>query len=67
MKINYYIQKNEKYLKNIYNKRLDKTEELNEKIDNNSLVFTIISTGRKTNFSKKMILQPFFKKLKKVK
>ena len=49
MKVNYYIQKNEKYLKNIYNKRLDKTKELNEKINNNSLVYTIISTGRKTD------------------
>ena len=49
MKINYYIQENEKY----YNKRLDKIEELTEKIDDNNLVFTNISTGKAIDFSKK--------------
>ena len=48
------ISKEREILKNIHNKRLDKIKELNEKIDDdNNLVFTTISAGRKTNFSKK--------------
>ena len=39
--------------KSIYNKRLDKIKELSEKIDDNNLVFTTISTGKKTDFIKK--------------
>ena len=39
--------------KSIYNKRLDKIKELSEKIDDNNLVFTTISTGKKTYFIKK--------------
>ena len=31
--------------KNIYNKRLDKIEELSKKIDYNNLKYTVISTG----------------------
>ena len=31
--INYYFQKKDEFLKNIYNERLDKIEELNKKID----------------------------------
>ena len=40
----------------MHNKKLDKIEELTEKIDDNNLEFITISTGRKTDFSKKMIL-----------
>ena len=39
--------------KNIYNKRFDKIKELTEKIDDNNLEFTTLSTGIKTDFSKK--------------
>ena len=39
--------------KNIYNKRLDKIEELTEKNDDNNLVFTNISTGKTIDFSRK--------------
>ena len=38
---------------NIYNKRLDKIEELTKKIDGNNLTFTALSSGDKINFSKK--------------
>ena len=51
--------------KNIYNKRLDKIKELTEKIDDNNLVFTIISTGRKTDFSKKDNPLTFLNKIEK--
>ena len=45
--------KEREIFENIYNKRLDKIKELSKKIDDNILVFTIISTGRKNDFSKK--------------
>ena len=35
---------------NIYNKRLDKIEELTNKIDDDNLIFTIISTGKAIAF-----------------
>ena len=37
----------------IYNKRLDKVEELTEKINDDNLIFTIISTGKTIDFTKK--------------
>ena len=40
-------------LSNIYNKRLDKIEELTKKIDDNNLIFTILSTGEEIDFSRK--------------
>ena len=40
-------------------------KELTEKIDDNNLVFTIISRGRKTNFSKKDDPLTFLNKIKK--
>ena len=40
-------------LSNIYNKRLDKIEELTKKIDSNNLIFTTLSTGDTIDFSKK--------------
>ena len=45
MKINYYIQKNEKCLKILFKKRLDKIEEITSKIDDNNLIFTTLTTG----------------------
>ena len=59
------ISKEREIFKNIYNKRLDKIKELTEKIDDNNLVFTIISRGRKTNFSKKDDPLTFLNKIKK--
>ena len=38
---------------NIYNKRLDKIEELTKKIDGNNLIFTTLSTGETVDFSRK--------------
>ena len=37
----------------IYSKRLDKIEELTKKVDDNNLIFTIISTRKTIDFSKK--------------
>ena len=50
------FSKEREIFKNMHNKKLDKIEELTEKIDDNNLEFITISTGRKTDFSKKMIL-----------
>ena len=47
------LSKERETFKNIYNKRLDKIKELTEKIDDNNLEFVTLSTGRKTDFSKK--------------
>ena len=57
MRINDYqdkllISKEREITKYIYNKRLDKIKELSEKNDHNNFVFTTISPGRKTDFSK---------------
>ena len=57
--------KEREIFRNIYNKRLDKIEELSEKIDNNNLIFTIISTGKTINFSKKDDPLTFLNKIKK--
>ena len=57
--------KKREIFRNIYNKRLDKIEELAEKIDNNNLIFTIISTGKTINFSKKDDPLTFLNKIKK--
>ena len=50
------FSKEREIFKKIYNKELDKIEELTGKIDDNNLEFITISTSRKTDFSKKMIL-----------
>ena len=48
------IHSNErKIFRNIYNKRLDKIEELTKKVDGNNLTFTILSTGETYNFTGK--------------
>ena len=65
MKINYYIQKNEKYLETFITKGLIKQKNYLKKIDNNNLIFTIISTGKTINFSKKDDPLTFLNKIKK--
>ena len=59
------ISKEREIFKDIYNKSLDKIKELSEKIDDNNLVFTTVSTGRKTDFSKKYDPLGFLNKIKK--
>ena len=45
--------KEQEILKNIYKKRLDKIEELTNKIDDNNLIFTTRSTGETIDFTGK--------------
>ena len=45
--------KEQEILRNIYNKRLDKIEELTKKVDGNDLIFTTLSTVETVDFSKK--------------
>ena len=47
------LSKERETFTNIYNKRLDKIEELTKKIDDNNLIFTILSTGEEIDFSRK--------------
>ena len=65
MRINYYIQEKEKYFRNIYNKKLDKIEELSKKTDGNNSVYTIINTGKTIDFPKKDDPLTFLNKIKK--
>ena len=51
--------------KDIYNKRLDKIEVVTEKIDDNNLVFTALSTEKKPDFSKKDDPLTFRNKIRK--
>ena len=44
------LSRERKIFKDIYNKRLDKIEELNNKIDYNSLNYVVVSTGDKYSF-----------------
>ena len=45
--------KEREIFRNIYNKRLDKIEELTKKIDGNDLIFTTLSTEETIDFTKK--------------
>ena len=47
------IPKEREILRNIYNKRLDKIEELDKKIDYDNLIFNTESKNKKTEFSRK--------------
>ena len=47
-----YSKEREKF-RNIYNKKLDRIEELTEKIDDKNFIFTIISTEKTTDFTTK--------------
>ena len=50
------LSKEREIFTNIYNKRLDKIEELTKKIDGNNLMFTTLSTRDTIDFSKKEII-----------
>ena len=50
------LSKERETFTNIYNKRLDKIEELTKKIDGNNLMFTTLSTRDAIDFSKKEII-----------
>ena len=45
--------KEREIFRNIYNKRLDKIEELSKKIDGNNLIFTTLTTGETIDFTRK--------------
>ena len=45
------LSKEREIFKDIYNKRLDKIEELNNKIDYNNLKYVVASSGKKFDFS----------------
>ena len=47
------LSKEREMLSNIYNKRLDKIEELTKKIDGNNLIFTTLSMGETIDFAGK--------------
>ena len=51
IKINYYFQKKEKSLKIFINKRLDKLEELTNKIDYKNLNYIVLSSGDEYDFN----------------
>ena len=51
IKIKYYFQKKEKFFKDIYNKRLDKIEELNNKIDYDNLKYVVVNNGKIFDFA----------------
>ena len=59
------ILKEQEIFKNIYNKRLDKIKDLGKKIDDKNFVFTTISTGRKTDLSRKYDPLALLNKIKK--
>ena len=44
------LSKEREIFKDLYNKRLDKIEELNNKIDYNNLKYVVISSGKKFDF-----------------
>ena len=50
--------------RNIYNKRLDKIEELTKKNDSNDLIFTTLSTGETIDFTKKNDPLTFLKRIR---
>ena len=50
------LSKEREILKNIYNKRLDRIEELNNKIDYNNLEYVVLSNDMAYNFSVEKIL-----------
>ena len=47
IRINYYFQRKEKFKKKNYNKRLDRIEELNEKIDYSNPKYIVKSSDEK--------------------
>ena len=61
------ISKEREIFKNIYNKRLHKIEKLNREINYIDLELITESTDKKTDFSKKKVLQLFLMTLKQTK
>ena len=61
------LSKEREIFTNIYNKRLDKIEELTKKINGNNLIFTALSSGNTIDFSKKNDPLTLLKKLEMVK
>ena len=59
------IPKEKKIFENIFNKRLDKIEELDKKVDYDDLIFITESKNRKTNFSQKKGPADFLNETKK--
>ena len=60
------LSRERKIFKNIYNKRLDKIEELSQKIGYNNLKYTVISSGEEFEFDKSEDPVLFFNHTKKV-
>ena len=58
------LSKEREIFTNIYNKRLDKIEELTKKVDCNNLIFTKLSTGNTIDFSKKTDPLTLLKKIR---
>ena len=59
------LSKEREIFKDIYNKRLDKIEELNYKIDYNNLKYVVLSSGDEYRFDKLDDLQVFLNDIKK--
>ena len=55
IKISYYIQKNEKFLR-IFEKRVNKIEDLTKTIDDNNLIFNTLSKEKQSILLERMIL-----------
>ena len=55
IKISYYIQKNEKFL-GIFEKRVNKIEDLTKTIDGNNLIFNTLSKEKQSILLERMIL-----------
>ena len=55
IKISYYIQKNEKFLR-IFEKRVNKIEDLTKTIDGNNLMFNTLSKEKQSILLERMIL-----------
>ena len=61
------LSKEREIFSNIYNKRLDKIEELTKNIDDNNLIFTTLSTGEEVDFTWKNDPLTSIKKIRDVK
>ena len=59
------LSRERKIFKDIYNKRLDKIEELNNKIDYNNLNYVVVGTGHKYSFDDLDDLLTFLNNIKK--
>ena len=64
-KDNVLLSKEREMFKDIYNKRLDKIEEINNKIDYNNLNYVVVGTGDEYNFNNLDDPLTFLNKIKK--